>query len=173
MTLTEKHIECAHVCARLVCGGRVATRLPRRSFDRQSARGGAGVWLKGSARRRVRSVAGRRAGDLQTGYHKTPFHFSPAPFVFFVLDRTTRDAPAGRDCTGATPPPSRGRSRLNLSLREGSMARTRAGRRRPGRGAQTGRRPAGSPPGNRADLRLGHRGEMEPFGLKRYRPDSC
>ena len=30
-------------------------------------------------------------------------HFSLSTFVFFVLDRTTRDAPAGRDWTGATP----------------------------------------------------------------------
>ena len=31
-------------------------------------------------------------------------HYSLSPFVFFVLDRTTRTAPAGRDWTGATPP---------------------------------------------------------------------
>ena len=38
------------------------------------------------------------------GYHTTPFHFAPSLFVFFELDRTARDAPAGRDWTGATPP---------------------------------------------------------------------
>ena len=30
-------------------------------------------------------------------------HLSLSPFVFFVLNRTTRDAPAGSDWTGATP----------------------------------------------------------------------
>ena len=38
------------------------------------------------------------------GCQAHPFHFSLAPFVFFVLDRTTRAAPAVRDWTGATPP---------------------------------------------------------------------
>ena len=62
-----------------------------------------------------RSVAGRRAGEMPRGHRGgvwqkesggcgTPrVHFSLSPFVFFVLDRTTRDAPAGRDWTGATP----------------------------------------------------------------------
>ena len=54
-----------------------------------------------------RSVAGRRAGEMPRGHRGgcgTPrVHFSLSPFVFFVLDRTTRDAPAWRDWTGATP----------------------------------------------------------------------
>ena len=37
------------------------------------------------------------------GCQAHPFHFSLAPFWFFVLDRTTRAAPAGRDWTGVFP----------------------------------------------------------------------
>ncbi len=89
------------------------------------------------------------------GSHTPPFIFPLALFLFFVLDRPTRTAPAVREETGATPhfsPLARhgegrgitpgltpgitplprlrgGRSRLHVSLREGSPARTRAGRR--------------------------------------------
>ena len=63
-----------------------------------------------------RSVAGRRAGEMPRGHRGgcgkkreggcgTPrVHLSLSLFVFFVLDRTTRAAPAGSDWTGATPP---------------------------------------------------------------------
>ena len=90
----------------------------------------------------------------QGGCHITPFHLSLSLFGFSSYDRPTRTAPAERDVTGATPPfvplarhgewggvghgvrhrvrpPPRlrgGRSRLYVSLREGSSARTRAGR---------------------------------------------
>ena len=89
------------------------------------------------------------------GCNSTPAMFPPAVFGFFVLDRTTRTAPAVKGRTGATPPffaaraarrgggaspgatpgatsPPRlweGRSRQHVSLREGSPARARAGRR--------------------------------------------
>ena len=57
-----------------------------------------------------------------------PFMVSPSLFVFVVLARRSRTAPAERDKTGATPlflPLARlwGRSRLNVSLLEGSTAR--------------------------------------------------
>ena len=67
-----------------------------------------------------------------------PIVFSPSLFGFFVLDRTTRTAPAERERTGATPPLSPlarhgqvggSRSRLHVSVPEGSPARARAGRR--------------------------------------------
>ena len=45
-------------------------------------------------------VSTKRGGGCQ----HPPFHFSLSLFGFFVLDRTTRAAPAGRDWTGATPP---------------------------------------------------------------------
>ena len=83
-----------------------------------------------------------------------PVHVSPSLFGLFVVERRTRTAPAVRETTGATPRfgplarhgaaggvacrvapgvahPSRrwgGRSRLYVSLQEGSPARTRAGR---------------------------------------------
>ena len=94
------------------------------------------------------------SGNQRGGCQPPPFHCSLSLFGFFVLDRTTRTAPAERDVTGATPPfvplarhgegggvrhgvrhrvrpPPRlrgGRSRLYVSLREGSPACTRAGR---------------------------------------------
>ena len=62
-----------------------------------------------------RSVAGRRAGEMPRGHrggcgkkrvgsvaHHASIFRCPR-YVFFVLDRTTRAAPAGRDWTGATP----------------------------------------------------------------------
>ena len=81
-------------------------------------------------------------------------HVSPSLFGLFVVERRTQTAPAVRETTGATPRfgplarhgaaggvacrvapgvahPSRrwgGRSRLYVSLQEGSPARTRAGR---------------------------------------------
>ena len=92
----------------------------------------------------------------QKGGCGTPLvHVSPSLFGLFVVERRTRTAPAVRETTGATPPflaagaarlrgsvacrvapgvahPSPplggGRSRLYVSLREGSPARTRAGR---------------------------------------------
>ena len=111
---------------------------------------------------------GQRGGcgkNKQGGCGTHPFHFSLSLFGFFVLDRTTRTAPAERERTGATPtfsplarfgewggvaprvargvahPPRLrgGRSRLNVSLREGSPARTRAGRRAATSGAMLDR----------------------------------
>ena len=38
------------------------------------------------------------------GCYIPPFHVSLVPFGVFVLDRTTRTAPAVRERTGATPP---------------------------------------------------------------------
>ena len=100
-------------------------------------------------------LRGREHGTrTEGGCPIPPFHFSASLFGFFVLDRPTRTAPAERGETGATPliltagavrqgggvPPSvppgvpslprlrGGRSRLHVSLREGSPARTRAGR---------------------------------------------
>ena len=97
---------------------------------------------------------GKRDADSGGGCPIPPFHFSLSLFGFFVLDRPTRTAPAERGETGATPPFNRwrgsarrgvshpvshrvshpprrwgGRSRLYVSLREGSPARVRAGRR--------------------------------------------
>ena len=83
-----------------------------------------------------------------------PVHVSLSWFGLFVVERRTRTAPAVRETTGATPPfwplarhgsgrvwhavwhpawhtPHRrwgGRSRLYVSLREGSPTRVRAGR---------------------------------------------
>ena len=101
----------------------------------------------------------RQRGGCNThregGCNSTPAMFSPALFGFFVLDRPTQTAPAVQGRTGATPPfsplvrhgeeggaspgatpgatshPRRrwGRSRLHVSLREGSPAHARAGRR--------------------------------------------
>ena len=90
----------------------------------------------------------------QGGCPIPPFHFAASLFVFSSYDRPTRTAPAVRGKTGATPqfcaagaarrrggvshgvrhrvsPPRLrgGRSRLYVSLPEGSPARTRAGRR--------------------------------------------
>ena len=39
------------------------------------------------------------------GCHIHPFCFAPSLFVFFVLDRRSRTAPAERDKTGAPPRP--------------------------------------------------------------------
>ena len=95
------------------------------------------------------------SGKQWRGCQAPRFHFSLSLFGFFVLDRTTRTAPAERERTGATPlfpplarfgerggcqprcqapcqtpsPPSGGRSRHHVSLPEGSPARPRAGRR--------------------------------------------
>ena len=44
------------------------------------------------------------SGKQWWGCQVSRFQFSPAPFGFFVLDRTTRTAPAERERTGATPP---------------------------------------------------------------------
>ena len=95
------------------------------------------------------------SGKQWRGCQAPRLHFSLPLFGFFVLERTTRTAPAERERTGATPlfrplarsgerggvspgvrhrvrhSPRRsgGRSRLNLSLQEGSPARERVGRR--------------------------------------------
>ena len=113
-------------------------------------------------------VRANRGGVYQQekgGCTTPPSIFPPALFGFFVLDRTTRTAPAERGETGATPPfrplarfgegggvppgvppgvpsPPRlrgGRSRLYVSLQEGSPARARAGRRGPPSGAMIDR----------------------------------
>ena len=98
--------------------------------------------------------AGGGVSQQRWGGSHPPFMFPSALFGFVVLDRPTRTAPAVRGETGATPPVSPlarhgegrgltpgltpgitplprlrgGRSRLYVSLREGSPARTRAGR---------------------------------------------
>ena len=90
----------------------------------------------------------------RVGCGTPPVHVSLSLFGLFVVERRTRTAPAVREMTGATPPfwplarhgsggvwhavwhpawhtPRRrwgGRSRLYVSLREGSPARTQAGR---------------------------------------------
>ena len=95
------------------------------------------------------------SGKQWRGCQAPRLHFSLPLFGFFVLERTTRTAPAERERTGATPPfsplarfgerggvspgvrhrvrrprrPWGGRSRPHASLQEGSPARTRAGRR--------------------------------------------
>ena len=100
----------------------------------------------------TRNVAPTEGGVPQKqrrGCHIPPVHVSPSLFGLFVLDRLTRAAPAGREKTGATPPfvplarhgveggatpgitpgatpppaSGGGRSRLNVSLQEGSDAR--------------------------------------------------
>ena len=44
-------------------------------------------------------------GTISGVWWGTPrLHFTPLLFVFFVLDRTTRTAPAESGETGATPP---------------------------------------------------------------------
>ena len=50
--------------------------------------------------RTLGGVSGKQWGRCQA----THFIFPPALFWFFVLDRTTRTAPAERERTGATPP---------------------------------------------------------------------
>ncbi len=44
------------------------------------------------------------SGKQWRGCQAPRFHFSLSLFGFFVLDRTTRTAPAERERTGATPP---------------------------------------------------------------------
>ena len=103
-----------------------------------------------------------------------PSHFSLSLLAFVVLARLTRAAPAAREKTGATPLflplvrhaggggvtpgvtsgvtsfplPLWGRSRLNVSLREGFPARKRAGR---------------FSSGIVRNFRLGQRGRKVPF----------
>ena len=66
-----------------------------------------------AAWQRAGQGAGQRCCDPQTGGgsqqqrrrdHIPPVHFSLPLFGLFVLDRTTRTAPAERERTGATPP---------------------------------------------------------------------
>ena len=73
------------------------------------------------------------------GVSAPPFYCSLSLFGLFVLDRPTRTAPAERDVTGATPRLRGGRSRLYVSLQEGSRARTRAGRQAATSGAMLDR----------------------------------
>ena len=120
--------------------------LDRSGVDAQGEAGG-----EHNLTRTPGGVSGKQRG----GVSAPPFHCSLSLFGFVVLDRPTRTAPAVRERTGATPPfsplarfdkeggvrhrvrhrvrpPPRlrgGRSRLYVSLREGSPARTRAGRR--------------------------------------------
>ena len=59
---------------------------------------------RAQGRRNVTRTLGGVSQKRRGGCHIPPFHFSLSPFGYFVLDRTTRAAPAGRGETGATPP---------------------------------------------------------------------
>ena len=66
--------------------------------------------FRGSAQGRAQGSDGviRKPGagsqQQRRGDHIPPVHFSLPLFGLFVLDRTTRTAPAERERTGATPP---------------------------------------------------------------------
>ena len=126
-----------------------------------------GVEAQGDAggEQKLTRTQGGVSQKQQGGCPIPPFHLSLSLFVFSSYDRPTRTAPAERDVTGATPPfvplarhgegwvsgtvsgtvsdplPAfgGGRSRLYVSLPEGSPARTRAGRRAATSGAMLDR----------------------------------
>ena len=126
-------------------GGIILTRatLPRR-LDRSGVTMGVTAGVEQNGTQTEGGVYQKQRG----GCHTPLVVFSLSLFVFFVLARRCRTAPAERERTGATPPfvplarhgyvggvapgvppgvphhPRRwwGRSRLNLSLREGSDA---------------------------------------------------
>ena len=59
---------------------------------------------RAQGRRNVTRTLGGVSQKRREGCHIPPFHFSLAPFVFLVLARRCRTAPAERERTGATPP---------------------------------------------------------------------
>ena len=65
------------------------------------------VAMRGAMSGAMNCLRGQRGGCKQNrggGVNTPPSIFSPLSFGFFVLDRTTRAALAGRESTGATPP---------------------------------------------------------------------
>ena len=59
---------------------------------------------RAQGRRNATRTQGGGVAIREGGCGTQRVHCSLSPFVFFVLDRTTRAAPAGSDWTGATPP---------------------------------------------------------------------
>ena len=73
--------------------------LPRR-LDPSGVEAGGGSGGEHNLTRKWGGVSGKQWWGCQA----TPLPYPPSLFGFFVLDRTTRTAPAERERTGATPP---------------------------------------------------------------------
>lgn len=69
-------------------------------LTRPLARSGVTAWVEQNGTQTVGGVYQKQRG----GCHTPPVAFALSLFGFFVLDRTTRTAPAERERTGATPP---------------------------------------------------------------------
>ena len=71
-----------------------------RRLDRSGVTMGVTAGVEQNGTRKGGGVYQKQSGGCPTA----PVAFSLARFGFFVLDRTTRTAPAERERTGATPP---------------------------------------------------------------------
>ena len=77
--------------------------MRRMVWPRRPHGSGVTVGVTAGVTRNVTPTEGGVLHQQQEGCYIPLFHLSPPLFVFFVLDRLTRAAPAEREKTGATP----------------------------------------------------------------------